>query len=415
MTEQAASRDPDPARSVNNGADGEISLQSLQLCYVNLRSLLGASETDSGRANEGIIVAKGYKKSPLGEVIANQRFESIPPMHQLRDWMTLAASKPLCGKSIGQLQTLCGLMPVTQTKGWSLSEAFAHLTSRRQDRNLRPSLTECYLIKALCLAAHCEIVTGESDTWGMISEFEHASNQFEALHSGKTEGDIRIFGSSSRLLWAAICMQQVQSTPICTLANQLHEQWPSNRGQETLADYWFEDSFDLLSRRNFGKKKLRVVLRCLCTAAIFGRPQAPSEALAPYLALSMVNIKECDLRTIRERYGSEAVSTLEKVASRTKVTRERVRQIESKVVNSIRGIGLALPVKAWALGQAAKVWDDLSNQGSLIRSDRFSESGYLRDKPELAFGLLIADLSIADLLDLVGNRTDQGNWVHKDC
>ena len=76
-------------------------------------------------------------------------------------------------------------------------------------------------------------------------------------------------------------------------------------------------------------------------------------------------------------------------------------------------LGHAESVKNWLHAQASTVWDELSNQGALIRRDTFSDSSYLREKPQLALGLAIVDLGVSDLLDLMGERTEKGNWVYR--
>lgn len=170
----------------------------------------------------------------------------------------------------------------------------------------------------------------------------------------------------------------------------------------------------MLERKNFGRIKLRTVIRCFAFAAI-DSPSAPrlDGAISPYAAIELLRLPAAEGRCIKLRYGEAGFRTLDACGTKLGVTRERIRQIEGKVFEKLRMLGHAESVKNWLHSQASTVWDELSNQGALIRRDTFSDSSYLKQKPELALGLAIVDLALADLLDLVGERTEKGNWVYR--
>jgi hypothetical protein len=247
-----------------------------------------------------------------------------------------------------------------------------------------------------------------------LSNLGHISTEVNNLIENTTEDDEIELAKSWGIWTLMVSLRGDLDRKIGEIATLIRDNWPSNRFDETLREYLVKDRQKLMKRRGFGKKKLHTVTRCFAHAAVHGSTVRTNDNLAPFELIKTLNLPDTYSRCIELRYAESGGQTLEVCGRKMRLTRERIRQMESKVFEKVRRLGLADSMRKWAISHADQVWDDLSKSGALIRSDSFTESGYLRDKPELALAMGIANLGLSEILDLKGSRTEKGNWVYRE-
>ena len=350
---------------------------------------------------------------PLLPLLLNSNSRKTISNRDWQGWLSSAQSGPAIDLTLAEL--CADIQQVAPDKNGTLKLRDVLSTASAHDLNEPPAhgvqadlLIVCTVWAAFKNKYPCE--TFESHL-AKLDNLKAAVRADLALSPKKGEGELPGFWHVWRFI---ISLRGHLDRKIGEIAINLGDKWPSNRFNETLRDYVVDYPDQLLKRKNFGRIKLRTVIRCFAFAAI-DSPSAPplDGAISPYAAIELLRLPAAEGRCIKLRYGEGGFRTLDACGTRLGVTRERIRQIEGKVFEKLLILGHAESVKNWLHAQASTVWDELSNQGALIRRDTFSDSSYLRQKPELALGLAIVDLGVADLLDLVGERTEKGNWVYR--
>ena len=191
------------------------------------------------------------------------------------------------------------------------------------------------------------------------------------------------------------------------IALEIKDNWPSNRLGETLKDYLVDDYNELLTRRSFGRKKLRTVIRCFAFAGVFGRTQPTDTSTSPFAILKSLNLPRNYTKCIRLRYGKAKLQTLDAVGRETGLTRERVRQMEQKAARIAKSAGKHLEARKWLAENRLRAWKAMSKDGGLTVDPTISGAGFHANMPgEIQLGLLLADMLPDELMDQVGDRID---------
>lgn len=204
--------------------------------------------------------------------------------------------------------------------------------------------------------------------------------------------------------WRQVDRQGRAQMPMMRICAKLGEQWPYRHADAVVADYRKPTADQLLELHGYGKMKLRVVILCLAWAALADDELEELSPLDPYEALKAAGLDQQEAKVMHNKYGKATRSaTLQEVADRLNVTRERVRQVESKVVRKLTKIGLDKSVVLWLRENALDAWMKLSSDGGLsVRGFGIGDRGRRRLPAELDLALTITGQEPSDFLNIVG-------------
>ena len=223
--------------------------------------------------------------------------------------------------------------------------------------------------------------------------------------------------------------------------------------------HWGQASVDLLQIKNFGRTSLRE-LREICTNLIhahftaagladhysatacallfegktierddcaqladrlaglpaFNFNMLRSGEIMPPEVLAETLLRELDERSrdiLVRRYGlhGSISETLEQIAERYDLTRERIRQLESKALKNVALTATKLPLRESLLGHGAEIWRALVGENDFLRlSDTSNKSAI---SPCVRMIMDAQGISISELLDHIASRWQDG-WCTLD-
>ncbi len=182
--------------------------------------------------------------------------------------------------------------------------------------------------------------------------------------------------------------------------NAIGFQWPSSRRNEKLSDYCAFSLIELFSIPGIGRSKRRLLILAYAYAAecMLDRPvdvgnEEKAEASCSeeshqegFLgddvsierlfdeALNCLNDREKDIIASRFGIGGRVQETLEEIGERLGVTRERIRQIESKALRKLKNLNSAGFLRRFIELQREDIFRNLSANGSVVLEKRLGEA-----------------------------------------
>lgn len=204
----------------------------------------------------------------------------------------------------------------------------------------------------------------------------------------------RPVGKISEELWQTWC-QAIERTPaadmkIAEIAARYKLVWPYMKRLELVSKYLDYSLHKITHLYSFGNKKIRTLILCIASLILDSVPSEKSQTtdINEDKLLIQANIELCDITNFvqnelanlsdreqhvaKKRYGfnGESPCTLEEIAGVLGVTRERVRQIQIKVVErfKVSALGTQLPDMLSKL-DADEIWARLSSYGVIYKAD----------------------------------------------
>lgn len=128
-------------------------------------------------------------------------------------------------------------------------------------------------------------------------------------------------------------------------------------------------------------------------------------------ALTLLKEREAMILTRRAGLDGQPPETLAELGTRLNVTRERVRQIESKALTKLRLLSDFRGALEEAVArESSAIWDRVATGEGVVRMD-LSESDLLqRLRPEQELALWILNIRVGDLIEGIGEAVG-GGWV----
>ena len=204
----------------------------------------------------------------------------------------------------------------------------------------------------------------------------------------------RPVGKISEELWQRWC-QAIGKTPaadmkIAEIAARYKLVWPYMKRLELVSKYLDFSLHKITHLYTFGNKKIRTLVLCIASLILDSVPSENPQTIDmnEYEQPIQGNIELCDItncvqnvlanlsdreqHVAKKRYGfdGESPCTLEEIAGVLGVTRERVRQIQIKVVErfKVSALGTLLPDMLSKL-DADDIWARLSSFGVIYKAD----------------------------------------------
>ncbi len=237
--------------------------------------------------------------------------------------------------------------------------------------------------------------------------------------------------------WSAWCQMlnacDTKDRLVAEIAAELGLPWPFSRRTETIANYLGLMPKEICAIPGIGRKKYRTIV--LCTAQAVQESYAkfagrdgkrsdqigaggdfaethPSDRTTVALVQELLGrLKKRERQVIELRFGlyGQEPHKLADLAEQLGVTRQRILQIESKVINKLRLNSSLLTKLRHSLDEQADViWNDLSAESEAILSD-ISDTELVRklnSTHQISFA--ICDLSISTFLDGIATRVSRG-------
>ena len=242
----------------------------------------------------------------------------------------------------------------------------------------------------------------------------------------------------SDITWSAWCgvLNACDSKDrlIGEIAGELGLPWPFSRRAEPLETYLDLMPGEIGAIPGIGHKKLRTIILCVAQAVHElgatteaprdeeGRSQSSASDDSSELSLShrstqvvlqelLGRLKESEREVMELRFGlcGRRSQTLADIAERGGVTRERIRQIESKALKRLRNSSHLSSELRHSLDEEADViWSDLAAGSEVILSETPDTelTGKLNITYRLSFA--ICELSVSAFLDGIAKRLPRG-------
>ena len=227
----------------------------------------------------------------------------------------------------------------------------------------------------------------------------------------------------SEATWNAWCQAlkvgESKGRLVSEIAGELCLPWPSSRQSECIESYLDLTLARIKAIPNIGRKRLRTIVLCIAQAVHeLGRTSARDERLASHRSTQALieeflnRLKENSREVIELRFGlrGETPQTLADIAEKRYLTRERIRQIESKALKTLRtSARLSSQLRQSLADEADIVWAELVAGDEVILSDIPEKelAGRLNSTYRLSFA--ICDLSVSAFLDDIAVRV-AGGW-----
>jgi RNA polymerase sigma factor (sigma-70 family) len=232
---------------------------------------------------------------------------------------------------------------------------------------------------------------------------------------------------------------------IIEIADEIGVSWPNSRSDENLSDYINLTLTDLMKLPGLGKKKLRVLV--LCTAKAFvdwqtaghasgknifpaisdepenfaaeaGRkqPEYGHQSLPEIIERCLELLSQNQREVLSLRYGLHAEDrrTLQQVADRTGVTRERIRQIQKAAIRKIKRSKFRKILLETVIRDSEEIWSELSRyrhyipKSKSIKMMSLSITGHALVAIDCCYGSLINWLN-------ANFRQSSGVWYSPAC
>ena len=255
--------------------------------------------------------------------------------------------------------------------------------------------------------------------WASLGEnfTSYGSHDIEVLKKINFDDLYKFYGSRSEEIWTSIIELKRENLLIQKIANELNIAWPSSSDYQhkLISDYNKNTTEDLFRTKGLGKKKVRTIILSVYWASLgkdFKKQAVNLSSPKDLFVLS--GLSEIQIKILNLRYLDTNTRTLEETGKIIKVTRERVRQIESAAIKKIKLLGQKDVCRKWVRNNSDNIWKLLSNDNGLTVKGNSTETHLNHRLPgEYQLGLLIADLNASEILDEVGDRIDDW-WLRRD-
>jgi len=217
-------------------------------------------------------------------------------------------------------------------------------------------------------------------------------------------------------IWTNILKLNRGNLAFLKITNEMGLKWPTKGYiEKKISDYNYERPDDLFKVGGLGNKKHRIIILAIYWASLGEEFKKQIESIdSPASLFSLSSLSKIQTEVLTFRYLGEETRTLEETGKILKVTRERVRQIESAAVKKIKLLGQKDVCRKWVRSNSDKIWKLLSKDGGLTVKGNTSER-YLNHRlpGEYQLGLLIADLNASEILDDIAERIDDW-WLRRE-
>lgn len=217
-------------------------------------------------------------------------------------------------------------------------------------------------------------------------------------------------------IWTNILKLNRSNLSFLNITNEIALKWPTKGYiDKKISDYNFERPDYLFKIRGLGNKKQKIIILAIYWASLGEDFKKRIDNInSPSSLFSLSNLSKIQTDVLSFRYLDKETRTLEETGRILKVTRERVRQIESAAIKKIKLLGQKDVCRKWVRCNSDKIWKLLSKDGGLTVKGNSAES-YLNHKlpGEYQLGLLIADLNASEILDEIAERIDDW-WLRRD-
>ena len=239
----------------------------------------------------------------------------------------------------------------------------------------------------------------ERESYANVKELSYSA--IESLYIGR-----------HHVWWKAIEDRQRTGIHLLKVAHHLGIKWPEKFGMKTIGDYRFPTAHKLLGMAGFGRAKLYNLLRILAWAALSDEKMAELVSVNPTEAMERAKLTVKERVVLEDRYVEDR-KTLQEIAKAWQVTRERVRQIETKAIQKIRILQLHKPIRKWLLDQDDLIWASLSkDNGESVKAIGDGRKAYRNLTGEIGLALAICDLSLDEVLRRVGEQVGE-IWIRR--
>ena len=239
----------------------------------------------------------------------------------------------------------------------------------------------------------------ERETYVAVKEMDYSA--IESLYIGR-----------HHVWWKAIEDRQRTGIHLLKVANFLGIKWPEKFGMKTIGDYRFPTARKLLGMDGFGRTKLHSLLRILAWAALSDEEMPEMNSASPTEAMDRANLTVKERVVLEDRYVEDR-KTLQEIAKAWEMTRERVRQIETKAIEKIRILQMDKPIRQWLLDQDTMLWASLSkDNGESVRSIGDGRKAYRSVTGEIELALAICDMTLDQVLRRVGEQVGE-IWIRR--
>ena len=217
-------------------------------------------------------------------------------------------------------------------------------------------------------------------------------------------------------IWSNILKLNRGNLSFLKITNEIGLKWPTKGYiEKKISDYNYDRPDDLFKVGGLGNKKHKIIILAIYWASLgeeFKKQIDNIDSPASLFSLSSLSKIQTDVLTFR--YLDKETRTLEETGRILKVTRERVRQIESAAIKKIKLLGLKDVCRKWVRNNSDNIWKLLSKDGGLTVKGNSSETHLNHSLPgEYQLGLLIADLNASEILDEIAERIDDW-WLHRE-
>ena len=217
------------------------------------------------------------------------------------------------------------------------------------------------------------------------------------------------------------------------IAARLGLSWPFSRRAEPLKTYLDRMPKEIGAIPGIGRKKLRTILMCVAQAvhelgATTESPRddedrrqsntsdasgdlSPSHRSTQLLLQELLNcLKDSGREVIELRFGLDGRNpqTLAAIADRRGVTRERIRQIESKSLKLLKTSPLSSELRHSLDNEANFIWGDLAAGSEVVLSDIPDTELADRLNPTYRLSFAIYGLPVSGFLDGIATRVPWG-------
>ena len=217
-------------------------------------------------------------------------------------------------------------------------------------------------------------------------------------------------------IWSNILKLNRGNLSFLKITNEIGLKWPTKGYiEKKISDYNYDRPDDLFKVGGLGNKKHKIIILAIYWASLGEEFKKQIESIAsPALLFSLSSLSKIQTDVLTFRYLDKDTRTLEETGKILKVTRERVRQIESAAIKKIKLLGQKDVCRKWVRNNSDNIWKLLSNDNGLTVKGNSTETHLNHRLPgEYQLGLLIADLNASEILDEVGDRIDDW-WLRRD-
>lgn len=192
--------------------------------------------------------------------------------------------------------------------------------------------------------------------------------------------------------------------------------WPYRLRGIKLSEFRKTTPVQLLKMKGYGKVKLKMVLSALAWAALTQEPVAAPPPMSAWEAYRAANLTPIEKDIIMARYGEKGGRRSSTLADVGELyggkTRERIRQIEARVVEKMRLLGLQDSVQAWLYANAESIWEELADSQGNLRGFGINERAPRRVSKDLAWAFRVAGITPYDVLTKVGEMIGK-EWYRR--